>query len=317
MRALIMDRGVHIDPDAIRKECPSIEFDYAPDLEAALGCCAEAEVLLAMAHEVSDELVGRMPRLRYVCAMSAGTDRLQTLTTLKGDVLITSGRGIHGPQMSELAFLSMIALSRDFKRMQRNQAAHGWDRWPQRLIFGKTAVLVGIGPIAEEMAARCVAFGMRVIGVSDARDRAPGFDRMMKRSELPQAAAIADFMILLVPLSADTRHMIDERVLGAMKPGGILINLARGPVVDEKALVKALQSGHLGGAGLDVFEEEPLPDESPLWDMPNVIITPRIGGMSDVYAKQVQPLLVHNLHCFAEGRLDDLKNVVRPLSASS
>src|SRR5581483_1996691 len=113
---------------AVRKECPSIHFDYAPDEKTALGCCAEAEVLLAMAHDVSDELVGHMPRLRYICAMSAGTDRLETLTALKPDVLITSGRGIHGPQMSELAFLSMIALSRDFKRMQRNQAAHAWDR---------------------------------------------------------------------------------------------------------------------------------------------------------------------------------------------
>jgi phosphoglycerate dehydrogenase-like enzyme len=311
MRALIMDRGTHADPAAIRKECPSIQFDYAPDEQAALQCCGEAEVLLAMAHEVSDELVSRMPKLRYVCAMSAGTDRLETLTTLKPDVLITSARGIHGPQMSELAFLSMIALSRDFKRMQRNQQQHAWERWPQRLIFGKTAVIVGIGPIAEELAARCVAFGMRVIGVSDARDSAPGFERMMKRSELPQAAALADFMILLVPHSASTTHLIEARVLGAMKRGGILINLARGPVVDEKALVRALQSGLLGGAGLDVFEEEPLPDASPLWDMPNVIITPRIGGMSDVYPSQMLPLLLHNLRCYEQGRLDDLKNVVR------
>jgi D-2-hydroxyacid dehydrogenase (NADP+) len=118
-------------------------------------------------------------------------------------------------------------------------------------------------------------------------------------------------MIVLVPLSASTTHLIDERVLGAMKPGGILINLARGPVVDEKALVRALQSGHLGGAGLDVFEEEPLPDDSALWDMPNVIVTPRIGGMSDVYPMQVLPLLVHNLRCYEQGRLGELKNVVR------
>ncbi len=124
MRALIMDSGTHIDPATVRKKCPSINFGYAPDEKAALGCCADVEILLAMAHDVSDELVGRMPRLRYICAMSAGTDRLETLMALKPDVLITSARGIHGPQMSELAFLSMIALARDFRRMQRNQAAH-------------------------------------------------------------------------------------------------------------------------------------------------------------------------------------------------
>ena len=243
--------------------------------------------------------------------LTYGTDRLETLTALKPDVLVTSARGIHGPQMSELAFLSMIALSRDFARMQRNQHAHRWERWPQRLIFAKTAVIVGIGPIAEELAARCTAFGMRVIGVSDARDSAPHFERLMKRSQLREAAALADFMILLVPLSAATRHIIDEGVLDTMKPDSILINLARGTVVDEQALIRALRANRIGGAGLDVFETEPPADGSPLWDMPNVIITPRIGGMSDVYASQLLPLVAHNLHCFTLGRLGEMKNIVR------
>jgi phosphoglycerate dehydrogenase-like enzyme len=311
MHVLILDRGVHIDPDAVSNECPQLSFDYARTEQEALRVCGEAEILLAMAHEVSDALVSRMPKLRYLCALSAGTDRLETLTALKPDVLVSSARGIHGPQMSELAFLSMIALSRDFARMQRNQHAHRWERWPQRLIFAKTAVIVGIGPIAEELAARCAAFGMRVIGVSDARNSAPHFERLMKRSQLCEAAALADFMIVLVPLSAATRHMIDEGVLNAMKPDSILINLARGPVVDEQALIRALRANRIGGAGLDVFETEPPADSSPLWDMPNVIITPRIGGMSDVYASQVLPLVAHNLHCFTLGRLGEMKNIVR------
>ena len=311
MHALIMDRGVHIDPDAVRRECPQFTFAYARNEEEALTLCGGAEILLAMAHEVSDDLVSRMPQLRYLCALSAGTDRLETLGSLNTDVIVTSARGIHGPQMSELAFLSMIALSRDFSRMQRNQHAHAWERWPQRLIFGKTAVIAGIGPIAEELAARCVAFGMRVIGVSDARDQAPHFERLMKRSQLHEAAALADFLIVLVPLSAATRHMIDAGVLAAMKETAVLINLARGPLVDERALIRALQARRIGGAALDVFETEPPADDSPLWDMPNVIVTPRIGGMSDVYASQVLPLVRHNLHCFAQGRLSEMKNVVR------
>lgn len=311
MRALIMDRGIHLDPDAVRRECPSMTFDVALNVDDALKVCAEAEVLLAMAHEVTDELLARMPRLRYLCALSAGTDRLETLTALRPGVRVTSSRGIHGPQMSELAFLSMISLSRDFARMQRNQNRHVWERWPQRLIYGKTAVIAGIGPIAEELAARCVAFGMHVMGVSDARTSAPHFERLFPRAQLQAAASLADFLIVLVPLSTQTRHMIDEGVFSAMKPGGILINLARGPLVDEQALIRALRNGRIAGAGLDVFETEPLPAESPLWDMPNVVITPRIGGMSDVYGDQVLPLVVHNLHCFAQGRLDEMKNIIR------
>ncbi len=311
MQALIMDRGVHLNPDAVRRECPSMTFAVARDVGEALGQCADAEILLAMAHDVTDELIGRMPRLRYLCALSAGLDRLETLKELKPDVRVTSARGIHGPQMSELAFLSMIALSRNFPRMQQNQHNHAWERWPQRLLYGKTAVIAGIGPIAEELAARCAAFGMRVLGVSDARAEAPHFEKLYTRAQLPLAAREADFLIVLVPLSAQTHHLIDDSVFNAMKPTGILINLARGPLIDEQALIRALRDGRLGGAGLDVFEAEPLPKDSPLWDMPNVIVTPRIGGMSDVYADQVLPLVVHNLHCFAAGRYADMKNVAR------
>lgn len=311
MPFLVMDRGVHIDPEAVRKAFPRETVRYARNAEEALGVCADCEVLVAMAHEVTDELVARMPKLAYICAMSAGTDRLDTLKNLNANVRITTGRGIHGPQMSELAFLGMIALSREFPRMQRNQQAHRWERWPQKLLFGKTAVMVGIGPIAEELAVRCEAFGMRVVGVSDARRQAPHFAVLYPRGSLTEAAALADFLIVLVPLSAQTRHMINAEVFRAMKPTGIVINLARGPVVDERALTLALQEGRLGGAALDVFEAEPLPMDSSLWDMPNVIVTPRIGGMSDVYAEQVLPLVVHNLRCFVEGRPADMKNVLR------
>jgi phosphoglycerate dehydrogenase-like enzyme len=195
--------------------------------------------------------------------------------------------------------------------MQGNQKRHVWERWPQKLLWGKTAVLVGIGPIAEELAVRCAAFGMRLIGISDARSEAPHFEKILPRTGLQEAAAEADFLVMLVPLSSQTHHMIDDGVLGAMKKTGILINLARGPVVDEKALVKALLDGRIGGAALDVFEVEPLPSDSLLWEMPNVIVTPRIGGMSDVYAEQVLPLVVHNLRCFLDGRPEDMKNVVR------
>lgn len=311
MPILVMDRGLHIDAEAVRQALPQAMVRDARDATEALGVCADCEVLVAMAHDVTDELIGAMPKLQYICAMSAGTDRLDTLKNLKADVRITSGRGIHGPQMSELAFMGMIALSREFPRMQQNQRARKWERWPQKLLFGKTVVLVGIGPIAEELALRCEAFGLRVIGVSDARKEAPHFEALYPRSRLNEAAALADFMIVLVPLSDKTRHMIDAEVLAAMKPTSIIVNLARGPVIDEQALIRALQEKRIGGAALDVFETEPPVNDNPLWDMPNVIITPRIGGMSDVYAEQVLPLVVHNLRCFLDGRPGEMKNILR------
>jgi len=311
MPILVMDHGLHIDAAAVRKAFPNEVVRDAKDAAGAVGKCEDCDILVTMAHDLTDDLIVRMPKLRYICAMSAGTDKVETLKGLKPEVLVTSARGIHGPQMSELAFLSMISLSREFPRMQQNQRRHVWERWPQKLLWGKTAVLVGIGPIAEELALRCAAFGMRVIGISDAHKEAPHFDKILPRARLEEAAAEADFMVVLVPLSKQTHHMINAGVLRAMKNTGILINLARGPVVDEKELVRALQEGRIGGAALDVFEAEPLPSDSPLWHMPNVIVTPRIGGMSDVYPQQVLPLVVHNLRCFLDGRRSEMKNIVR------
>jgi phosphoglycerate dehydrogenase-like enzyme len=205
----------------------------------------------------------------------------------------------------------MISLSRRFPRMQANQRAHVWERWPQQILLGKTAVIAGIGPIAEDLATRCKAFGLTTIGISDARKEAVGFDQLLPRARITEACGRADFLVILVPLTDQTRGMINATVLSALKPTSIVINLARGPIIDEGALVEALQSGKIGGAGLDVFENEPLPSASPLWDMPNVIITPRIGGMSDEYPRQVLPVVVHNLSAFARGARDEMINVVR------
>jgi len=170
---------------------------------------------------------------------------------------------------------------------------------------------VGIGAISEALATRCKAFSMRVVGVSNARTEAPGFDRVFSRADLKVAAAEADFLIILVPLQKDTFHMIDGDVVAAMKPSAFLINLARGDVVDEAALIQALREKRIAGAGLDVFSTEPLPRDNPLWSMRNVMITPRVGGMSDIYAEQIFPIIADNIEAWIAGRPQDMRNLVR------
>jgi phosphoglycerate dehydrogenase-like enzyme len=310
MDVLIFENGTHLDADALRSRFPGLTIHVTSDPAKVLEIAKPCEVLIALAHQVSDQLIAAMPKLRWIAALTTGTEHLQTLKNLRDDVIVTSARGIHGPQMSELAFLYMIALLRNFKQMQRNQTAGVWQRWPQQILLGKTIVIVGVGLIGEELAARCRAFGMHIVGVSDARTNARDFDEMLPRSKLKEAAAKADFLVALVPLSPATKHLIDDGVIAAMKPTAFLINIARGPVVDEQALIRHLQAGHIAGAGLDVFEHEPPAADSPLWAMPNVIVTPRIGGMSDRYAEQVLPLVVHNLQAYIEGRAHEMKNVV-------
>ncbi len=296
---------------ALARELPELTVQAATSPETAVAAGRDAEIIVALAHEITAELIAAMPKLRWIQALTTGTDSLMTQPNLPPDVVITSGRGIHGPQISEMAFLHMIALSRNFPRMLANQKLAVWERWPQRLLLGKTAVVVGVGVISEELAVRCKAFGMRVVGISAGRSAAPGFDVVLPRDRLKEAAGEADFLIILVPLAPDTHHLVNRDIIAALPPQAILINLARGDVVDEAALIDALTARRIAGAGLDVFSIEPLPAESPLWHLDNVTITPRLGGMSDVYRQQIMPVLLDNMRAYVSGDRSRLRNIVR------
>jgi phosphoglycerate dehydrogenase-like enzyme len=152
---------------------------------------------------------------------------------------------------------------------------------------------------------------MRTVGVSGSRTSAPNFDLVLPRARLNEAAALADFLIALAPHNKDNHHLINAAVFGAMKPSGVLINIARGGVVDEDALIAALKAKTIAGAGLDVFRQEPLPQDNPLWDMPNVFITSHVGGMSANYGEQVLPLLIDNLRAFVDGQPERMKFIVK------
>ncbi len=311
MQILIVEREDHFKAQDLRARFRELTIHDARSVAEALPHAGDCEVLIALAHEITDELLAAMPKLRYIAALSTGVDHLWTCKNLRPDIRITNGRGIHGPQMAEMAFLYMIGLSRDYRRMEENQRGHIWKRWAQPVLVGKTVVIVGIGAISEAVALRCKAFDMRVVGVSNARKESPGFDLIVPRARLIEAAAMADYLIVLAPLDETTRHMINAPVFAAMKPSSFIINLARGDVIDEPAMIHALQSGGIAGAGLDVFSVEPLPQDNPLWDMPNVMMSPRVGGMSDIYADQVLPVVAHNLRAFIEGRAEDMRNIVK------
>lgn len=277
---------------------------------AALPHAADCEAMIGHHFQFDEALIQAAPNLRWIQSLTTGTDQILRLTSLPASVVVTSTRGIHGPQMSELIFLHMLALLRDFPRMQRNQREAKWERWPQPLLWGKTAVIVGVGAIAEALAVRCKAFGMKVHGVSASPRTIEGFDQVHSRSELANAASLADFLILLIPLSAESENLVDGTIIGAMKRSAYLVNAARGGVLDEDALGLALTEGRIAGAGLDVFRTQPLPAESRWWREPNVIVTPQIGGMSDIYLQQAFPVVQTNLRLFIEDRLTEMHNQV-------
>ena len=306
------DETLNAYRDRLRAQFPHIKVDLVHHLSEIDPYIADTDVLITFPLMLRDEVLQKAKKLKWVQALGTGTDNLIDLPSLKPEVHVTNVRGIHGAPLSESALCSMLALARRLPRSLRSQAAKTWDRWPSMLITGKTVGIFGVGAIAEEFAPRCKALGLKVVGISSAPERKPaGFDEMRSSADLAAAVADLDFLVLLTPLSAKTRHSVDARVLSAMKPSSFLVNIARGGIVDETALLDALAKKTIAGAAIDVFEQEPLPPEHPLWNAGNIIITSHLAGYNDEYIDGAMPIVAHNMTCFLEGRLDDMKFVVK------
>jgi phosphoglycerate dehydrogenase-like enzyme len=293
------------------KRFPELEIDVVDHYAKAGLFMAKADALLTFGPMLKDEVFHDAPRLKWIQALGTGVDGVIDQPSLSTNVVITNIRGIHGEPVSEAAIMAMLALSRRFPDSVRYQDQHSWTRWAPRLIDGKTVGIYGIGLIAEALAPRCKALGMTVVGFGSTLREVNGFDRMHLRSEFRSVAPTLDYVVLLVPYSQDTHRLVGAREFAAMKPSAYFINLARGGIVDEKALMAALDSGRIAGAALDVFQEEPLPPNSKLWSTRNVVITPHLGGFCDVYADRALPAVEHNMACFLRGDYADMVNVVR------
>src|SRR5262249_35721553 len=188
-----------------------LRFHCGHNAAEALAHCASCQVLMIRTDEIFAGLIAAMPKLRMIQALTTGTDHITALPNLPPQVVIAAARGFHGPQMSELSFLFMLAFARKFPAVLENQKQKRWDRREQRLLAGKAAVLVGVGAIAEDLARRCQVFGMKVVGVSAGRTSAPGFDAIYPRTRITQAAALADFLIILAPYNKDNHHLVDAK----------------------------------------------------------------------------------------------------------
>ena len=297
--------------DHLRKAFPELNVSMVDHHSKVGPHIGSADILLTFGPMMADHVVAEAKRLKWIQALGSGVDGIADLPSLRGDVMVTNLHGIQGAPVSEAALMAMLALSRGLPRALRNQDERKWDRFPARLLKDKTVGIFGIGVIAAELAPKCKAFGMTVVGISSARRPVPGFDRMHSRDELEQAVRDLDYLVLLTPYSAATRGIVGEKVLAAMKPSAYLVNLARGGVVDEPALIEALEAGRIAGAALDVFMQEPLPAAHPFWRMERVLITPHLGGFCDVYADQALPVVEENMRRFLAGERARMVNVVR------
>ncbi len=272
---------------------------------------ADTNVLLCFSPPMADHVVREAKNLKWIQALGTGVDNIVDLPSLGKEVIVTNIRGIHGAPMSEATIAYMLSLSRDLPRSVHVQDRGVWERWPSRLLDGKTVGILGVGLIAETLAPICKQFGMTVIGITGTPRETKGFDRMVARADLVKIVPELDYLVVLIPMSPATHNLVGEAVFAAMKPTAYLINVARGGVVDEAALIKALDSGQFAGAALDVFAEEPLPADSPLWKTKNVSIFPHMGGYSHGYEERAMPTIAHNMACFLADDLKKMINVVR------
>lgn len=287
---------------------PELNITTVGSRDEALKLAPQADILLAFGQQLRKEFFQNTPRLKWVHSLGTGTDGITDSPWLGKDVQVTAVRGIHGAPISEMAFLMMLAFNRDLRRIERQRAEKKWERWPGALLDNKTVGILGVGAIAEALAPRCKAFGMKVVGISRTNRPIAGFDKIFSRAEIVQAVAALDYFVLLVPLEDDTRNIVNDAVLGAMKPTAFLVNLARGGVLDEDALVRALNAKKIAGAHLDALATEPLPPDNPLWTMPNVFITPHLGGFSDQYVIEASKQFEQSLAAFAAGKPEQMVN---------
>jgi D-2-hydroxyacid dehydrogenase (NADP+) len=272
---------------------------------------ADTDILLCFSPPMADHVVRDAKKLKWIQALGTGVDNIIDLPSLGKEVIITNIRGIHGAPMSEATIAYMLSLARDLPRSAHAQDRHAWERWPSRLLSGKTVGILGVGMIAEYLAPICKLFGMTVIGITGTPREVKGFNRMVARDDLIKIASELDYLVVLIPMSAATRNLVGEAVFAAMKPTAFLVNVARGGVVDEPALIKALEADEIAGAALDVFAQEPLPPDNPLWKTKNLTIFPHLGGYSLGYEDRAMPTIAHNMACFLAGDFQKMINVVR------
>jgi phosphoglycerate dehydrogenase-like enzyme len=283
--------------ELIRLPRKGLAVHVASSFEEAAALIGQAEILYGW--HFPGPLLPLAARLRWIQCMGAGVERFLG-PELPPRVIVTRAAGIFGPWMAEYTLGRCLWVSQRIERFRRQQQERRWEPADPIPLRGQTLCVLGLGDIGRHIARTAKGLGMRVIGVSRSGRRVPDAARVYRARAIRTALGQADFVVVTVPLSADTQGLIGAAELAAMKPSAWLINIARGPVVDETALLHALSERRIGGAALDVFDQEPLPAEHPYWGLDNLILTPHIAGPST--PAEVAPIFNDNLRRYLSGR---------------
>jgi phosphoglycerate dehydrogenase-like enzyme len=323
--------------DRIRQEVPDVDLLYAPDLLPPTRYIADHhgdpsfrrtpeqedrwQKLVASADASFD-----FPRtdvhphtyasnLRWVQTTSAGVGQLITkLGIAPGELTVTTASGVHARPLTEFVFMVLLMAVKRADHLTLLKQDHRWERFCGDELTGKTIAIVGPGRIGQQVAGVARAFGMNPVALGrdtrDGRAAELGLDRLYTRDELPEMLSTADAVVLCAPHTPETENLMDRAAFDALKPGVVFINIGRGQLVDEAALLDKLVDGTIRLAGLDVARQEPLPADSPFWDLPNVVINPHSASTSIHENSRIVEIFIHNLRCVRDGRTEKMRNVL-------
>ena len=270
---------------------------------------AAADILFDFDQTHRDDLPQLAPNVKWIQSTSSGIGQFvadMRYGERMPNTIFTKASGVHGQPLAEFCLMVMLMFRKGLLRVIRDQSRKHWERYAGTDLEGRTVVIVGLGAVGQEVARACMALRMCVIGVDlsgfpvDSLSAPP--NEFFPVNDLRKVLPRAEHLVLIAPHTPDTESLIGSDELALMPKGAILINIGRGPLVDEPALANALASGHLGGAGLDVFKEEPLPADSPFWEMPNVLVSPHSGSTSDQENRRITDLFCENLKRFLAGQ---------------
>lgn len=295
---------------AVEEAAPDYHVLHTQDEEKIQARIKEIEIV---AGDLPRSLLPQAQNLRWMQQWGAGADWLMRHPEAADmSFVLTNASGVHAIPITEHIFAFLLSLGRGFHRAMRAQVQHEWAKIPGEELFelwGKTMVLVGVGAIGAQTATLAKAMGMQVIGVRrDSSQGETGVDRMVGPEQLLDVLPEADFVVITIPLTHETEGMFGERELRAMKSNAIIVNIGRGKIIEQTILIRAIQEGWIAGAGLDVTDPEPLPADSPLWELPNVIITPHYAGATPAYNERAFDIFMENLERYLADK--ELTNVV-------
>jgi phosphoglycerate dehydrogenase-like enzyme len=309
---VVMGAGPQDPPPGIARIADLVDIKYAPDRASLVEEIVAADALYSWwaSREDLEDAWAYAHRLRWVQVSNVGVHGFLFPALVESDVIVTNGRGAAERHIGEAVLGYLVALARGFRAIFDDQRAHTWgDRDTERLA-GKRLLIVGPGPIGREIGRAC-RLGLEMSVEAVGRSRRAGdevFEQVSGPEGFHTALSHADYVVDAMPLTDETRRMFDAAAFAAMKQGARFVNIGRGSTVDEAALVEALQSGSLAGAAIDVFEHEPLPADSPLWDMPGVIVSPHTSGRVKGWREDFATIFYENVERWVRG--EELLNVV-------